>query len=106
MPCAVTGCKADGKVYMVQNVKFENIKAVYRNTEESLTVREEPSDISMDGYPEISRISHFYHNSHEESEYWDLPCYSLFVRYAENIDYSGLKTVPRECSTLREFCIE
>lgn len=48
----------------------------------------------------IPRISEDF--SHEESEYWDLPCYSLFIRYAENIDYKGLKTVPRECSTLKD----
>ena len=106
LPSAVTGCKADGKIYSVRDVKFENVRAFYRNTRENLTVHENPSDISMDGYPEISRVSHFYHNSHEESEYWDLPCYSLFIRYAEDIDYSGVKTVPRECSKLREFCIE
>lgn len=106
LPSAITGCKADGKTHKVQNVKLENIKSFYRNTGENLTVRENPSDISMDGYPEISRVSHFYFNSHEESEYWDLPCYSLFVRYAENIDYAGIKTVPRKCSTLNEFYIE
>lgn len=44
--------------------------------------------------------------SHEESEYWDLPCYSLFIRYAENIDYKGLKTVPRECSTLQDVYMD
>ena len=41
--------------------------------------------------------------SPEENEYRDLPCYSLLVRYAENIDYKGLKPVPRECSTLQEL---
>lgn len=44
--------------------------------------------------------------SHEESEYWDLPCYSLFIRYAENFDYKGLKTTPRECSTLQEIYMD
>ena len=44
--------------------------------------------------------------SHEESEYWDLPCYSLFIRYAENIDYKGLKPVSRECSTLQELYMD
>ena len=44
--------------------------------------------------------------SPEESEYWDLPCYSLFIRYAENFDYKGLKTVPRECSTLQEIYMD
>lgn len=44
--------------------------------------------------------------SPEENEYWDLPCYSLLVRYAENIDYKGLRTVPRECSTLQELYMD
>lgn len=106
LPSAITGCKVGDEIYKIKNVKLENIKSVYRNTKEQLTVREKPSDISMDGYPEISRVSHYYFNSHEESEYWDLPCYSLFIRYAENIDYKGLKTIPRECSTLQELYIE
>lgn len=51
--------------------------------------------------PSISEVF-----SPEENEYWDLPCYSLLVRYAENIDYKGLKTVPRECSTLQEIYMD
>lgn len=51
--------------------------------------------------PSISEVF-----SHEESEYWDLPCYSLLIRYAENIDYKGLRTVSRECSTLQELYMD
>ncbi len=52
----------------------------------------------------IPSISEFF--SPEENEYWDLPCYSLLIRYAENIDYKGLRTVPRECSTLQEIYMD
>lgn len=51
--------------------------------------------------PSISEVF-----SPEKSEYRDLPCYSLFIRYAENFDYKGLKTVPRECSTLQELYMD
>lgn len=106
LPSAITGCKHDGEIYNVENVTLSNISATYRDTLEDLRIRKNVSDISMNGYPEITRVSHYYFLSHEFSEYWDLPCYSLFVRYAENIDYSGYKTIPRTCFELDEFYVE
>lgn len=106
LPSAITGCKHKGEIYRVKNVNLENINAVYRDTDENLDVRKNVSDISMNGYPEITRISHFYLNSHELSGYWDLPCYSLFIRYADDIQYSGYKTKPRTCSQLKETYIK
>ncbi len=106
LPSAVTGCKYDGKIYTVNNVSLKNINVCYRDTEENLSVKKNVPDSSMNDYPEITRISHIYFKSHELSEYWDLPCYSLFMRYAENIDYSAYKTVPRSCNNLKELYIE
>ena len=106
LPSAVTGCKHKGKIYSVQNVNLKNINAVYRDTGENLDVRKNVSSISMNGYPEITRISHFYFKSHELSGYWDLPCYSLFIRYADDIQYSEYKTIPRTCSELKEIYIK
>lgn len=103
---AVTGCKHDGKIYAVKNIALRNIHAYYRDTEESLSVRKNVSDISMNGYPEITRVSHVYFKSHELSEYWDLPCYSLFMRYADGMDYSTYKTIARTCNNREEFYVE
>lgn len=103
LPSAITGCKNGGKLFAVENVTFKNVTAEYRNTGENLNVKRIQSDSSMSGYPEITRISHRYFISHELSRYNDLPCYSLFVRYAKNVDFSDYKTTPRKCSTLSEF---
>lgn len=103
---AVTGCKHDGEIYTVKNIALRNIHAYYRDTEENLSVKENVSDISMNDYPEITRVSHIYFKSHELSEYWDLPCYSLFVRYADGIDYSTYKTAARTCNHREEFYVE
>lgn len=106
MPSAITGCKYDGEIYRVKNVSLQNVTAVYRDTSENLSVKKNVSDGSMNDYPEITRISHRYFISHEMSDYYDLPCYSLFLRYAENTDYSGLKTTPRSCNERDELYIE
>lgn len=104
LPSAITGCQHEGKTYPVENVTLKNISATYRNTGENLNVKKKVSDASMSGYPEITRVSHYYFISHELSGYWDLPCYSLFLRNVKNVDYDTYKTTPRDCSTLDEIC--
>lgn len=106
LPSAITGCKYNNTVYNVQDVTLKNIDATYRNTGENLNVKEPPSETSMSGYPEITRVSHRYFISHKFSEYWDLPSYSIYMRYVKNIDYKTYKTTPRSCSTLCEIYIE
>lgn len=101
-PSAITGCESDGEIYSVENIKLKNINAVYRDTDENLKVRKSVDDTSMNGYPEITRVSHYYFISHEMSGYWDLPCYSLFLRNAVNADHDGYHTVSRSCSKLDE----
>lgn len=105
LPSAITGCRVNGKIYAVENVTLSKISAVYRDTAENLTIRHNVGDSSMDGYPEITRVSHVYFLSHELSTYWDLPCYALFVRYSPDLDYSDYTASPRSCSTLPAFCV-
>ncbi|MGN1418775.1 MAG: glycoside hydrolase family 28 protein, partial [Acutalibacteraceae bacterium] len=101
LPSAITGCKADGKVYSIGKVELENINVKYRDTKENLSVMNPVPEWSMKDYPDITRVSHYYFISHEMSGYWDLPCYGIFIRYADT-DYSGYRCVPRSCNT-REF---
>lgn len=105
LPSAITGCRVNGKIYAVENVTLSKISAVYRDTAENLAIRRNVGDSSMDGYPEITRVSHVYFLSHELSAYWDLPCYALFVRYSPDLDYSEYTATPRSCSTLPAFCV-
>lgn len=102
LPSAVTGCKADGKVFSVKNVELNNINVVYRDTKENLTVLQEVPEWSMSDYPDIVRISHIYRIDHEHSDYWDLPCYGIFIRYADNINYLRYNCIPRTCNK-RDF---
>ncbi|MGN1349244.1 MAG: glycoside hydrolase family 28 protein [Acutalibacteraceae bacterium] len=101
LPSAITGCKADGKVYSIGKVELKNINVKYRDTQENLSVLSNVPEKSMSDYPDIVRVSHIYFISHELSGYWDLPCYGLFIRYAD-IDYSDFSCTARSCNT-REF---
>lgn len=100
MPSAITGCKANGKTYYVENVSLKNFSVTYRDTKENLSVKKSVSEISMSDYPDIVRVSHFYFIDHKYSGYWDLPCYGIFVRHTKNTDYSGYTCTPRSCSKL------
>lgn len=106
LPSAVTGCKHDGKIYYAENVVLSNIKATYRDTGENLDIKEAVADGSMSDYPEITRVSHRYFISHEMSEYWDLPCYGVFIRYGKNVDYLTYETQKRTCSQLDEIYVQ
>ncbi len=60
----------------------------------------------MDGYPEITRVSHRYFKSHILSRYSDLPCYSACIKHAENTEFMNICTTPRKENTRNEFYIE
>lgn len=98
LPSAITGCRADENIYPVEGVILNNISAVYRDTGEALDINYNVPEWSLGDYPDIVRVSHIYKESHESSDYWDLPCYGLFIRYAENVDCSGYGCVPRSCN--------
>lgn len=98
LPSAITGCRTGERIYPVENVILDNITAVYRDTNEALNINYNVPEWSLSDYPDIVRVSHIYKESHENSDYWDLPCYGIFVRYAKNIDYSGYSCVPRKCN--------
>ena len=98
LPSAVTGCRTDDRIYPVENVVLDHISAVYRDTKEALDINYDVPEWSLSDYPDIVRISHIYKDSHENSDYWDLPCYGIFIRYARNMDYSGYSCVPRRCN--------
>ena len=98
LPSAITGCRTDEKIYPVEGVVLENISAVYRDTNEALDINYDVPEWSLGDYPDIVRVSHIYKESHETSDYWDLPCYGIFIRYAKNIDTSGYSCIPRSCN--------
>ncbi len=102
MPSAIIGLK-DGTV---KNVTIDNFTSVYRDTAENLNVKKRVGTAQMSGYPEITRVSHVYILSHETSKYWDLPCYSLLVKNAENVDYQNVKTTPRTANEREEYYLE
>lgn len=99
---AVTGVRAGLKTYKVKNVTLRNFDVTYRDSGEWLNIRNIMSESSMSDYPEITRISHFYFLSHEASQYWDLPCYGIFIRHTENVTLENFKCTPRSVNT-RDF---
>ncbi len=106
MPCAVVGCIDSNITHYVQNVRINNLYAIYRDTDEQLNIRKKIGEDSMNGYPDITRVSHIYWRSHELSKYWDLPCYGICIRHTENMDYENIKIQPRSCNKRKEFYID
>ncbi len=103
LPSAVTGVVHKGSLYSVQDVTVENIDITYRDSDEEIYIREGGVGYeAMEEYPEITRLSSIYINSHEESPYWELPVYGLFVRDTENITVKNFKCKPRTCNTRPE----
>ncbi len=98
---AITGIDYGGTKYRVQNVKVANFNVNYRNTKENLDVGDANYEVSMLDYPEITRVLHLYkQNSHEASDYFDMPVYGLFARHVSNLKVYNLNINPRSCNTL------
>ncbi len=106
MPCAIVGCVHNKTAHYVKNVSIDNFTATYRDTGEQLNIRKKVGEYTMGGYPDITRVSHIYYKSHEKSKYWDLPCYGVCVKHAENIDYKNIKIKPRSCNKREEFYLD
>ena len=100
LPSAITGCEYDGANYRVKDVLIANFVANYRNTAEKLNVGDGKDEDGMTGYPEITRVLHFYFMSHEKSKYNDLPAYGLFARHVDGIEVNNMKINPRSSSKL------
>ncbi len=99
LPSAITGVLVDGTNYTVKNVTLENIDITYRDSQENICTRKAGAGYSaMDGYPEITRVSHRYIISHEFSFYWELPVYGLYVRNTDGLTVSNLSVTPRTCN--------
>ena len=60
----------------------------------------------MNGYPEITRVSHNYFISHEMSAYHDLPVYGLYLRYVDGLTIDNFNVISRKCSQLELWNIE
>ena len=98
---AITGCVVDQKEYRVEGVRLANFDVTYRDTKESLNVGPSDYELSMNGYPEITRVLHFYMNSHDNSVYYDMPVYGLFCRHVYGITVLDFNVTPRKCNTLK-----
>ena len=53
----------------------------------------------MNGYPEITRVSHMYFLSHETSQYYDMPVYGLYLYNVENVQATSFRVAPRSVHT-------
>lgn len=99
LPSAITGTIRDGEVYEAENICLENISIKYRDSDEEIYMRHGGVGYeAMLEYPEITRLCSIYTNSHEESPYWELPVYGLFVRNARGVSIKNFTCVPRKCN--------
>lgn len=95
LPSAINGCKDENGNNCISDIKLGNINVKYRDTKEALSVLKKVPEHSLADYPEITRVAHIYFRSHEMSRYWDLPCYGLFIRNADNVDIENFDCIPR-----------
>lgn len=99
LPSAVTGVIHKGREYTAENIKLENIQIAYRESEEEIYMRDGGVGYeAMEEYPEITRICSIYTNSHEESPYWELPVYGLYVRNVKALEINSFSCKPRKCN--------
>ena len=104
LPSAVTGTMFDDKAYETENVVIENVDVKYRESKEEVYTRVEGVGYeAMIEYPEITRLSSIYISSHEESPYWELPAYGLYLRHSGNIQVNNFSCVPRSMNTRPEI---
>ncbi len=99
LPSAITGTVRNGKAYKVENICLENVSIKYRDSDEEIYIRDGGVGYeAMLEYPEITRLCSIYTNSHEESPYWELPVYGLFIRDACGVKVNNFNCVPRRCN--------
>ena len=104
LPSAVSGTIFDGKSYKTENITIENVDIAYRDSKEEIYMRPEGVGYeAMIEYPEITRLSSIYISSHEESPYWELPAYGLYLRHCGNIEIENFHCVPRSVNTRPEI---
>lgn len=106
LPSAIVGVETKDATYYVKDVEITDFYVRYRDTGEDLDVKVPTLEDNMNGYPEISRVSHKYRVSHEMSIYYDLPVYGLFLRHVDGLKIANFKVIPRTCSTLDKWNIE
>lgn len=107
LPSAVTGTIFDGKEYETENVQIENVNIKYRDSKEAVYMREDGVGYeAMIEYPEITRLSSIYISLHEESPYWELPAYGLYLRHSGNIRIDSFSCVPRSLNKRPEIFID
>lgn len=98
---AVVGCEYKDQVYPVKNVVLDNINIAYRECGEKLDIYN-GNDVlhsNMNGYPEITRVSHMYLISHELSTYHDMPVYGLYMYNVDNVKATAFNVKPRSVNT-------
>lgn len=100
LPSAITGTKYENEIFSVKNIKIENINVSYRDSDEEVYIRDGGVGYeSMLEYPEITRLCSIYQNSHEESPYWELPVYGLYLRDTQNFSIKDFSCLPRKVNT-------
>ena len=102
---AIVGVKTRTKTYYVSDVEISEFYVRYRDTGENLDVAVPTLEDNMNGYPEITGVSHYYNQlfGHEGSKYYDLPVYGLYPRYVDGLSLKNFKVIPGSCSTLTKW---
>ena len=84
--CIITGFRdEDGSEGRIKDITIKNMKAVYLDNEERLSVLPEIRENVRD-YPESNALG-------------DMPSYGFYVRHADNVKLENVCITPRSCNT-------
>ncbi len=102
---AITGFKKGNKINYVNDVTLRNFDVTYRDAKENLNIyrnRNKAYDgsFNMNGYPEITKVSHKYIFTNEFSPYYDLPVYGIFARYVDGLTIENYNVQQRDSTDL------
>lgn len=102
---AITGFRKGKEINYVQDVTLRNFDVTYRDALEDLNIYKNSTGaydgiFNMNGYPEITKVSHKFWLTNELSPYYDLPVYGIFARYVDGLTVENYKVQKRESSQL------
>ena len=97
LPCVITGCKAKS----VYNISLTDFDLSYRESDEDLDLKGDSLTKALSSYPDIANVSAKIGKTKENSIFYSVPAYGLFLRYTEDsINVDNFNCVPRKCNQL------
>ena len=100
LPCVITGCKAKS----VYDISLTDFDLSYRESDEDLDLKGDSLTKALSANPDIANVSAKIGKTKENSIFYSVPAYGLFLRYTEDsINVNNFNCTPRKCSTIEKI---